>query len=68
MFLISNNFHPVEGSPQGILYAFHTSYSRRKNDETEQQFTLSSSKTVNIHENQSRQGHKKYVFSESHIW
>lgn len=68
MCLNSKNFGPVEGSSQGILYAFHISYPRRKKDETDQQFTLPCSKTVNIHENQSRQGHKKNVLFESHIW
>lgn len=69
MFLISKNFCPFEGSSQGISYAFHISYPRRKKDETEQPFTLTGSKTLNIYENQSRQGRKeKNVLFETHIW
>lgn len=52
-------------------YFICTSYqlSLQKKDETEQQFTLLGSKTVNTHENQNRQGHrKKNVLFESHIW
>lgn len=68
MCLISKNFGPVEGSSQSILYAFHISCPGRKHDETEQEFTLSGSRIVNLHEKQSRQGHKKNVLFESHIW
>lgn len=68
MFLTSKNSGPVEGSSEGILHASLMSCPRKKKHETEQHFTLSGSKTDSIHENQSRQGHKKNVLFESHIW
>lgn len=69
MVLISTNLGSVQGSSQGILHAFHISYLCKKNNETEQQLKLLGSKTVNIHENWNREGHKKNnVLLERDIW